>query len=205
MCFAASTASTNPTARRKLIAAKPAGCFTIAATARSRTSRPTAASSTAARSRSAWPCWITISDGWPDLFVANDTQPNKLYRNQRNGTFKDIAVEAGLLSATTARRAPAWAWTWPISIIPAIPAGGHELRQRDDRPLPRVAQRPLRRRGSARPAWAWPSRSSLGFGCFFFDADLDGCWICWWSTATSTRRCAIFAATWDTLSRRNCS
>ena len=30
-------------------------------------------------------------DGWPDLFVANDTQPNKLYRNQRNGTFKDVA------------------------------------------------------------------------------------------------------------------
>ena len=30
-------------------------------------------------------------DGWPDLFVANDTQPNKLYRNLRNGTFKDVA------------------------------------------------------------------------------------------------------------------
>ena len=29
-------------------------------------------------------------DGWPDLLVANDTQPNKLYRNQRNGTFKDV-------------------------------------------------------------------------------------------------------------------
>jgi len=28
--------------------------------------------------------------------VANDTQPNKLYRNQHNGTFKDAAVEAGL-------------------------------------------------------------------------------------------------------------
>ena len=35
-------------------------------------------------------------DGWPDLLVANDTQPNKLYRNQRNGTFKDVAVEAGI-------------------------------------------------------------------------------------------------------------
>ncbi|MFZ0619476.1 MAG: VCBS repeat-containing protein, partial [Candidatus Acidiferrales bacterium] len=35
-------------------------------------------------------------DGWLDLLVANDTQPNKLYRNQRNGTFKDVAVEAGL-------------------------------------------------------------------------------------------------------------
>ena len=26
------------------------------------------------------------NDGWPDLFVANDTQPNKLYRNLGNGT-----------------------------------------------------------------------------------------------------------------------
>src|SRR5256885_16301996 len=39
-------------------------------------------------------------DGWPDLLVANDTQPNKLYRNQRNGTFKDAAVEAGLAFST---------------------------------------------------------------------------------------------------------
>src|SRR5204862_258745 len=36
------------------------------------------------------------TDGWPDVFVANDTQPNKLYRNQRNGTFKDVAVDAGV-------------------------------------------------------------------------------------------------------------
>ncbi len=35
-------------------------------------------------------------DGWPDLLVANDTQPNKLYRNQRNGTFRDVAVDAGI-------------------------------------------------------------------------------------------------------------
>ncbi|MFI5179174.1 MAG: FG-GAP repeat domain-containing protein, partial [Vicinamibacterales bacterium] len=35
-------------------------------------------------------------DGWPDLFVANDTQPNKLYRNQKNGTFADVALEAGV-------------------------------------------------------------------------------------------------------------
>lgn len=36
------------------------------------------------------------SDGWPDLFVANDTQPNKLYRNNRNGTFTDQALSAGV-------------------------------------------------------------------------------------------------------------
>lgn len=36
------------------------------------------------------------NDGWPDIFVSNDTQPNKLYRNNRNGTFTEEAVQAGL-------------------------------------------------------------------------------------------------------------
>ena len=36
------------------------------------------------------------NDGWPDLFIANDTQPNKLYRNNRNGTFSELAVSAGV-------------------------------------------------------------------------------------------------------------
>jgi enediyne biosynthesis protein E4 len=36
------------------------------------------------------------NDGWPDLFVANDTQPNKLYRNNRNGTFTEEGIAAGV-------------------------------------------------------------------------------------------------------------
>src|SRR5262249_57694832 len=40
------------------------------------------------------------NDGWPDLIVANDTQPNKLYRNNRNGTFKEVGVEAGIAFST---------------------------------------------------------------------------------------------------------
>lgn len=35
-------------------------------------------------------------DGWPDIFVSNDTQPNKLYRNLGNGTFKDEGLAAGV-------------------------------------------------------------------------------------------------------------
>jgi hypothetical protein len=35
-------------------------------------------------------------DGWPDIFVANDTQPNKLYRNNRDGTFTEEGVAAGV-------------------------------------------------------------------------------------------------------------
>jgi hypothetical protein len=36
------------------------------------------------------------NDGWPDLFVANDTQPNKLYRNLQNGKFKEEGLSAGV-------------------------------------------------------------------------------------------------------------
>ncbi len=35
-------------------------------------------------------------DGLLDLFVANDTQPNRLYRNRGNGAFTDVAVTAGV-------------------------------------------------------------------------------------------------------------
>lgn len=36
------------------------------------------------------------NDTWPDIFVANDTQPNKLYRNNRNGTFSENGLTAGV-------------------------------------------------------------------------------------------------------------
>jgi hypothetical protein len=35
-------------------------------------------------------------DGWSDIFVANDTQPNKLYRNKGDGTFAEEGVAAGV-------------------------------------------------------------------------------------------------------------
>ena len=34
-------------------------------------------------------------DGRPDLFVANDAGPNFLYKNNGNGTFVDVALQAG--------------------------------------------------------------------------------------------------------------
>ena len=36
------------------------------------------------------------NDGWPDIFGANDTQPNRLYRNKGDGTFTDVGVMAGV-------------------------------------------------------------------------------------------------------------
>ena len=38
-------------------------------------------------------------DGWPDVFVANDSMPNFLFHNERNGTFTEIAALAGIAVA----------------------------------------------------------------------------------------------------------
>jgi hypothetical protein len=35
------------------------------------------------------------NDGWPDLYVANDSSPNYLYRNNQDGTFSNVSFETG--------------------------------------------------------------------------------------------------------------
>jgi enediyne biosynthesis protein E4 len=35
------------------------------------------------------------NDGWPDLYVANDSGPNYLYRNKHNGTFEEVGMLSG--------------------------------------------------------------------------------------------------------------
>jgi hypothetical protein len=114
-------------------------------------------------------------DGWPDVFVANDTQPNKLYRNQRNGTFKDVALEAGVAFSQDARARAGMGVDAAdfdnsgrsglaitnfegemIGLYRAAPQAGHY----DDVAI-------------AAGVGA-PSRSRLGFGCLFADFDLDG-------------------------------
>lgn len=113
-------------------------------------------------------------DGWPDLLVANDTQPNKLYKNLRNGEFKEVGVAAGIaFSADGKARAgmgvdtgdfenagkPGVAITnFDNEMIGLYRATGPGTF--DDVALPAGL-------GAA-------SRSTLGFGCAFFDANLDG-------------------------------
>ncbi len=36
------------------------------------------------------------NDGWPDIYVANDSTAATFYQNQKDGTFKDMAIEAGI-------------------------------------------------------------------------------------------------------------
>src|SRR4029078_11986912 len=41
-------------------------------------------------------CADLTGDGWPDIFVTNDEKPNRLWVNQRNGTFKDEGLARGI-------------------------------------------------------------------------------------------------------------
>jgi len=112
-------------------------------------------------------------DGWPDLLVANDTQPNKLYRNQHNGTFKDSAVEAGIAFSSEGK---------------ARAGMGVDVADFDNAGTPGVAITNFdnemiglyRLSGknfediAPQSGVGIASRNSLGFGCSFLDVNLDG-------------------------------
>jgi hypothetical protein len=113
-------------------------------------------------------------DGWPDLLVANDTQPNKLYRNLGNGTFEDIAVRAGVAFSEDGRaRAGMGVDTGDYE---NSGASGIAITNFDSEmmALYRPASAGRYSDLALQTGIGRISRSSLGFGCVFFDADLDG-------------------------------
>jgi hypothetical protein len=114
------------------------------------------------------------SDGWPDIFVSNDTQPNKLYRNNRNGTFSEQGMAAGVAYGEdgVARGAMGVDWAdYDRTGRPHLLVGNFSNQMLglyhnegsglfvDEAALSNVG------RGSL---------LSLTFGAFFFDYDLDG-------------------------------
>ena len=112
-------------------------------------------------------------DGWPDLLVANDTQPNKLYRNQRNGTFKDAAVEAGLAFSTEGKARAGMG----VDVADFANSGrdGVAITNFDNEMTGLYALSGKSYEDiAARAGVGIPSRNTLGFGCIFFDANLDG-------------------------------
>jgi hypothetical protein len=113
-------------------------------------------------------------DGWPDLIVANDTQPNKLYRNNRDGTFKEVGVEAGVaFSADGRARAGMGVDTGDFT---NSGRAGIAITNFDNEMIGLF--RPAAKSGfedAAIPAGIGaPSKTMLGFGCLFADFDLDG-------------------------------
>ena len=113
-------------------------------------------------------------DGWPDLIIANDTQPNKLYVNTQHGGFKESAVISGIaFSEDGVARAGMGvdAVDYDRSGRPSIIIGNFSNQMMalyhnegnalfvDEAPRSDVGRKSL---------------LTLGFACFFFDYDLDG-------------------------------
>lgn len=113
-------------------------------------------------------------DGWPDIVLANDTQPNKLYLNKRDGTFDERAVSAGIaFSEDGIARAGM-----------GVDAADYDRSGRPSLIISNFANQMVslyHNEGNGLFVDEAPSSEvgrgtlvTLGFGCFFFDYDNDG-------------------------------
>ncbi len=114
------------------------------------------------------------SDGWPDLFVASDTQPNKLYRNLRNGTFEDVAVQAGVAFSEDGRARAGMGVD--AADFDNSGVAGIAVTNFDDEmiALYRQGKGGIYTVTALKAGVGHASRSRLGFGCAFVDINLDG-------------------------------
>jgi enediyne biosynthesis protein E4 len=113
-------------------------------------------------------------DGWPDILLANDTQPNKLYLNKQNGTFEEKAVAAGIaFSEDGVARAGM-----------GVDTGDYDRTGRPSLMITNFANQMIslyHNEGNGlfvdeapRSEVGRNTLVTLGFGCFFFDYDNDG-------------------------------
>ena len=113
-------------------------------------------------------------DGWPDLLVTNDTQPNKLYRNQHNGTFKDVAVDAGIAFSAEGRARAGMG----VDVADFDNSGksGVAITNFDNEMmgLYRLSDGGNYIDVALQSGIGLASKDKLGFGCVFLDANLDG-------------------------------
>lgn len=113
-------------------------------------------------------------DGWPDILLANDTQPNKLYVNNGKGSFSDRGVLSGIaFSEDGVARAGM-----------GVDAADYDRSGRPSVIISNFSNQMLslyHNEGSGlfvdeapRSEVGRASLLTLGFACFFFDYDLDG-------------------------------
>jgi hypothetical protein len=114
------------------------------------------------------------NDGWADILLANDTQPNKLYLNKRDGTFEEKGVSAGIAFSEdgVARAgmgvdAADYDRSGHASIIITNFANQMLSLYHNEGNGLFVDEAPRSEVGRA-------TLVTLGFGCFFFDYDNDG-------------------------------
>jgi hypothetical protein len=113
-------------------------------------------------------------DGFIDIAVANDTQPNYLYHNRGDGTFEEIGRTAGIAFSEEGKARGAM----------GIDAADYDGSGRESLVIGNFSNEMLalyhnEGRGlfiddAASAGIGQPSLLTLAFGCFFFDYDLDG-------------------------------
>ena len=113
-------------------------------------------------------------DGWPDIAVSNDTQPNKLYHNNHDGTFKEQAVQAGIAFSEDGIARGAMGiddGDFDDSGYPSLAIGNFSNQMlglyHNEKNSFFIDVAPASTVGRS-------SLLSLSFGLFFFDYDLDG-------------------------------
>ena len=112
-------------------------------------------------------------DGWPDLLVANDTQPNKLYRNLKNGTFRDVAVDAGIAFSTDGKARAGMGVD--VADFENSGVAGVAITNFDNEMIGFYREKNGSYVDIANEAGIGrASRNTLGFGCSFLDVNLDG-------------------------------
>jgi len=114
------------------------------------------------------------NDGWPDILIANDTQPNKLYLNKKDGTFEERGVAAGIAFSEdgVARAgmgvdAADYDRSGHASVLISNFANQMVSLYHNEGNGLFVDEAPQSEVGRA-------TLVTLGFGCFFFDYDNDG-------------------------------
>jgi enediyne biosynthesis protein E4 len=114
------------------------------------------------------------NDGWPDILIANDTQPNKLYLNKKDGTFEERGVAAGIgfsedgvARAGMGADAADYDRSGHASVIITNFANQMVSLYHNEGNGLFVDEAPQSEVGRA-------TLVTLGFGCFFFDYDNDG-------------------------------
>jgi len=110
-------------------------------------------------------------DGWPDVYVTNDSTPNHLWRNRGDGTFEEVGFRLGVSHDASGREQAGMGvgvddgaglvfvtnFSGETNALYARTANGRSFRER-----------------SSRAGLAGPSLARLGWGTGFGDLDLDG-------------------------------
>ncbi len=114
------------------------------------------------------------NDGWPDLLVANDSVPNYLYHNNRNGTFSEI----GMLSGISLSGEGMQLGNMGVDFADYDHSGRFSLFITTFQEQPKALWRNTGANGFEDVSWASgigrPSYPDVCWGTSFFDMDNDG-------------------------------